>query len=480
MPILTKQYFRIFITIDQMKTTVSKYKKMPSIDPNYYRRLYKRHFQGALVRTGASLFMWIAAWVALLLGAIQSSHFTGVTISILYLILINPPTLWVLKNLTDKRHIELFSLLINCLEILGYTAIIYLLGGMEAAYLTPIYAALIIYVGVVAPKKLTFTIASFCAVCFSSVVLLEHFGIIPSFTAVQRSALPLANQITQLFAIIALLFVVAFISAYTAQLLRQNRKKLREQNIALDQANRSKSEFLANMSHELRTPLNHIIGFTELVLDKNFGELNETQEEYLHDVHGSSKHLLVIINDILDLSKLEAGKLELKPSCVNIKDVLENSLVMIKEKALKQGIKITTDFDDIPESITADRRKLKQILYNLLSNAVKFTPDNGSITVVARCIPNDDKQIQYVANSADSYLEISIEDSGIGLEDKDLGRIFEPFEQADNSASRHFQGTGLGLSVTKSLVELHKGRIWAESRGKGKGATFSFCIPVYI
>ena len=232
------------------------------------------------------------------------------------------------------------------------------------------------------------------------------------------------------------------------------------------------------MSHELRTPLNHIIGFTELVLDKNFGELNEIQEEYLHDVHGSGKHLLSLINDILDLSKLETGKLELKSSCVNIRDVLENSLVMIKEKALKHGIKISTDFKDIPESINADRRKLKQILYNLLSNAVKFTPDNGNISVVARCISNGDKRIRYFANSADSYLEISIEDNGVGLEDKDLERIFEPFEQADNSASRQFQGTGLGLSVTKSLVELHKERIWAESRGEGQGATFSFRIPV--
>jgi len=461
-----------------MRNTVSKHKDMPSIDPDYFRRLYRRHFQGALVRSGASLFMWISAWVALLSGAIQSSHFTGVTISILYLILINPPTLWILKKLTDRRLIELFSFLINCLEILGYTAIIYLLGGMEAAYLTPIYAALIIYVGVVAPRKLTFIITSFCASCFSSIVLLEFFGVIPHFTAFQRPYLPLANQITQLFAINAILFVVAFISSYTAQLLRQNRRKLREQNIALDEANKSKSEFLANMSHELRTPLNHIIGFTELVLDKNFGQLNQTQEEYLTDVHYSSKHLLSLINDILDLSKVEAGKLEFKPSLVNIRDLLENSLVMIKEKALKHSIKITTDFKGIPESIGADERKLKQILYNLLSNAVKFTPENGSILLAAERICNSDKHIQDLLNSEANYLQISVEDSGIGLKKKDLKRIFEPFEQVESSSSRQFQGTGLGLSLTKSLVELHGGRIWAKSEGEGKGATFSFCIPM--
>ena len=373
--------------------------------------------------------------------------------------MINPPTLLILKKLTDRRLITLFSILINCLEIVGYTAIIYLLGGMEAAYLTPIYAALIIYIGVVAPRKLTFIIASFCATCFGSIVLLEYLGVIPHFNTFQRPYLPLANQITQLFAIIAILFVVAFISSYTAQLLRQNKQKLREQNLALGQANQSKSEFLANMSHELRTPLNHIMGFTELVLDKHFGQLNQTQEEYLSDVHNSSKHLLSLINDILDLSKVEAGKLEFRPSLVNIRDLLENSLTMIKEKALKHSIEIKTDFNDIPESIEADERRLKQILYNLLSNAEKFTQEN-------------------LLNSDTNYLQISVKDSGIGLKKEDLERIFESFEQIENAASRRFQGTGLGLSLTKCLVELHGGRIWAKSEGEGKGATFNFTLPL--
>jgi signal transduction histidine kinase len=461
-----------------MPLTFSNHKDMPLVDADYCRRLYRRHVQGAIVRSGASLFMWIAAWVSLSFGAIQPIHFTGVTISIIYLVLINPPTLWVLKKLTDRRHIELFSLLINGLEILGYTAIIYLLGGIEAAYLTPIYAALIIYVGVVAPRKLTFIIASFCASCFSLIVLLEYFGVLPSFVAFNRSHLPFANQITQLFAIDAIFLVVAFISAYTAQILKQTKKRLREKNIELEKANKAKSEFLANMSHELRTPLNHIIGFTELVVDKTVGELNADQEEYLVDVHGSSKHLLSLINDILDLSKVEAGKLELKSSLVNIRDILENSLVMIKEKAFKHGIKITTAIDGIPESVDADERKLRQILYNLLSNAVKFTPENGSILLAAKRIYNSDKRIQDLSNSATSYIQISVEDSGIGLKEKDLERVFEPFEQVESSSRRRFQGTGLGLSLTKSLVELHGGKIWAESGGEGQGAIFSFTLPI--
>ena len=261
------------------------------------------------------------------------------------------------------------------------------------------------------------------------------------------------------------------------QLNQEIDERKRAQKVA-EAANRAKSEFLANMSHELRTPLNHILGFTELVLDKNFGELNATQEEYLGDVHQSSKHLLSLINDILDIAKVEAGKFELKLSEINIRKILENSLVMIKNKTLKQGIKVSTDLDGIPESIRVDERKLKQILYNLLSNAVKFTPENGSIMLAARRIGNGDKLIQDMSKSATGYLQISVEDSGIGLKKNDLERIFDPFEQVENSTSRQFEGTGLGLSLAKSLVELHRGKIWTESQGEGKGAIFSFCIPV--
>jgi signal transduction histidine kinase len=233
---------------------------------------------------------------------------------------------------------------------------------------------------------------------------------------------------------------------------------------AADTANRAKSEFLANMSHELRTPLNHIIGFTEMVTDKAIGPLNQTQEEFLNDVLGSSRHLLSLINDILDLSKVEAGKMELEIQEIPLDRLVRDSLNMVREKAIKHRIKLTTQFREIPLTIKADERKIKQILYNLLSNAVKFTPDGGAVELA-------------VEGKEEQGIHFKVRDTGIGMAEKDLERIFQPFEQGDNSAGRKYQGTGLGLSLTNKIIELHNGRLWAESEGIGQGSAFHFILP---
>ena len=243
-------------------------------------------------------------------------------------------------------------------------------------------------------------------------------------------------------------------------------KKLMEACEIAEKSSNAKSDFLANMSHELRTPLNHIIGFTEMVIDGHHGELNKIQEEYLRNVLQSSRHLLSLVNDILDLSKVEAGKTEMKPEPINLKHVMQNSLIMVKEKAAKHGIQLSLDADGIPETITADERKLKQILYNLMANAVKFTPDRGNVNCTAR------------HSAMDGCIEISVTDTGIGLKPDELKRIFDPFEQVNRSEGRQYNGTGLGLSLTKKLVELHGGRIWAESAGEGKGSRFMFTLPL--
>ena len=287
-------------------------------------------------------------------------------------------------------------------------------------------------------------------------------------------------------------FLVVLIYAYLFEFMREksyhrlqrevqeHRKtahKLQVAKTASEKANQAKSDFLANMSHELRTPLNHIIGFTELVLGKHFGQLNETQEEYLTDVHQSSNHLLALINDILDISKVEAGKLSLDPSSVDLEALLKTSLTIIKEKASNNRVTVSFDSCGVPETIVADERKLKQILYNLLSNAVKFTPARGRIEVRARPGNLAGCAGLETANGHDG-VQISVIDSGIGLKARDIERVFKPFEQTETTKSKNYQGTGLGLALTRHLVELHGGKIWVESQGEDMGSNFSFIIPV--
>lgn len=252
---------------------------------------------------------------------------------------------------------------------------------------------------------------------------------------------------------------------------RETEEELIVARRAAETANRTKSEFLAGMSHELRTPLNHIIGFTELIIDGHLGELTPDQAEYLGDVHHSSLHLLALINDILDLSKVEAGKLELDRSDVLIRDLLEGALTMVSEKAMKHGITLQTDLDGVPDTISADARKLKQILYNLLSNAVKFTPDGGSVRLSGRLRAPE-------TPGERSWVDIQVADSGIGLSPQELEKVFDPFEQAAGSGRLRHEGTGLGLPLTQRLVELHGGAIRGESGGPEKGACFSFSLPV--
>ena len=258
---------------------------------------------------------------------------------------------------------------------------------------------------------------------------------------------------------------------------RKRAERLDQAKIAAEASSAAKSAFLSNMSHELRTPLNHIMGFTELILGKKFGDLNEIQEEYLSDIYKSSEHLLSLVNQVLDVSKIEAGKLDLNKSEINLKKLLEQSL-SIMDKAAARNIQLTTKIDQIPKTIIADELRMKQILYNLLSNAVKFTDDGGNICLGARMIVGPDRAASTETESLPGEVEISVIDTGIGIRKEDVEKIFEPFSQLDSSLNRKYPGTGSGLSLTRSLVEMHGGKIWVDSDGPGKGSSFRFTLPV--
>ena len=248
--------------------------------------------------------------------------------------------------------------------------------------------------------------------------------------------------------------------------VEERTKQLEEAVEVAEASNRTKSEFLASMSHELRTPLNAIIGFSQVLQEKYFGELNEKQAEYIADIVDSGKHLLSLINDILDLSKIEAGKMELDVSDVKIAELLQGSLVMIKERAMAHNIsldlKIAKNINGT--TIRGDERGLKQVMFNLLSNSAKFTPDGGSILVEAKKMEKE--------------ITVSVTDTGIGMTAQEQKRLFEAFYQASGGIKGKTPGTGLGLAITRSIVEKHGGRIWMESGGINKGSTFIFTLPI--
>jgi signal transduction histidine kinase len=240
-------------------------------------------------------------------------------------------------------------------------------------------------------------------------------------------------------------------------------REIEEKSAELEVANRHKSEFLANMSHELRTPLNAIIGFSEVLLARMFGEVNDKQEEYLQDIFDSGKHLLSLINDILDLSKVEAGRMELELTTFSLPMAIDNALILVRTRAENHGITLETRVDGRLGDFVGDERKIKQVLVNLLSNAVKFSPEGGRVGVHAA--------------PANGHVEISVTDTGIGIAQEDQALIFEEFRQAGTDHAGKREGTGLGLTLTRKFVELHGGSIAVKSE-VGRGSTFTFTLPV--
>ena len=278
-----------------------------------------------------------------------------------------------------------------------------------------------------------------------------------------------------------------FAAARDVTELKLFEQRLQQKNVELEEASRMKSEFLANMSHELRTPLNAIIGFSEVLGDGLIGNLSDQQKKFIGDIFSSGKHLLSLINDILDLSKVEAGKMMLDLECVQISSLFANSLSIIKEKAQARHINLTLDAPSELGSIRADARKVKQIVYNLLSNAVKFSKEGGEVILRATRVPRAQvgqlhgqaigRVFPLVENGFEEFLEISVTDGGIGISPVGLEALFKPFSQIDSGLSRKYQGTGLGLAMIKLLAELHGGTLAVESAVE-EGSRFTVWLPL--
>jgi len=250
------------------------------------------------------------------------------------------------------------------------------------------------------------------------------------------------------------------LGALGANVNRMN-DELRRLYTELEAASRHKSEFLANMSHELRTPLNAIIGFSQVLRDQMVGSVNEKQAEYLDDIISSGNHLLSLINDVLDLSKVEAGQVELQVHPFSLREALERGVVMVRERATEEGVRVAFAADPEVDVVDGDERRIKQVIFNLLSNAVKFTPAGGEIDVSATRVNGE--------------VRVSVADTGPGIAPEDQDRIFEEFQQSESGVGLR-EGTGLGLALSKRFVELHGGRIWLESE-LGRGSTFTFALP---
>jgi signal transduction histidine kinase len=285
--------------------------------------------------------------------------------------------------------------------------------------------------------------------------LLRENSLLGGLAVYRKSAGEFAPQVIDLLKTFATQSALAI---QNARLFREIEDKSRQ----LEVASQHKSEFLANMSHELRTPLNAIIGFSEVLAERMFGEINDKQAEYLSDILDSGRHLLSLINDILDLSKIEAGRMELNLSDFNLPTAIDNTMMLLRERAHRREITLKQTIDERLVAIHADERKVKQVLLNLLSNALKFTPEGGRIDVRA--------------SMRDGSAEISVTDTGVGIAPEDQATVFEEFRQV-GTASKRVEGTGLGLAISRKFIELHGGKIWVESQ-VGKGSTFAFTVPL--
>ena len=464
-------------------------------DAYYMRTLFRRHVQGALVRSGASVFMWVFALAAFLEGHINKHQMEGVSASVAFLILINPPTLWLSRRITQINLYKYLSFLINILEIIGYTSVIYFLGGIEATYLIPIYCLLITYVGVVAHGKLPFIIASICSIAFALIVVLEYLGFLPDQFHAMGFYFPWKNQFDILFVITALLFMGAFIAYYTGNLLKENREKLRRQNTELVHAkeaaekardeleqrvkertldlvianeqlhqktedlirsNKELEQFAYVASHDLQEPLRMVTSYVQLLSQRYKNKLDQDANEFIDFAANGATRMYQLINDLLAYSRVgtRGNPFEL----VDCEEVFHKSVNNLKVAMEESGADVT--HDPLPKTV-ADFLQLEQLFQNLIGNGIKFRGEESP-------------RVHISARPNGGHWVFSVRDNGIGIAPEYKERIFVIFQRLHGLDK--YPGTGIGLAICKKIVERHGGRIWVESELR-KGATFYFTLP---
>jgi len=470
------------------------------MSPEKLKKLYKRHARGAFVRSIASLGMWTFAWVGYGIGFLKSYHFIGISISVVYLILINFPTLLALKYITGKPAYKIFSLFINQLEIIGYTAVIYFCGGIEAAHLTLLYAALIVYVGVAAQRKYSFIVAGQCVSTYSLMVVLTLTGILPRITVIPDQKISLSIQIFILAVIIGLLFVVAFISATTANLLRKNRNKLYEQNLKFGIAikklrrefeDRKRSEIekqelqkklqraqkmeaigtlAGGVAHDINNVLSGIVSYPDLLL-LQIPE-NDPMRDPLLTIKKSGEKVAAIVQDLLTLARRGVAASDL----VNFNDIIisyQESPEYEKTLLYHPHVNVEIGLEENLFNIFGSTIHLSKTIMNLVSNAAEAMPEGGTIHIRTenRHYDKPTKHFDHVAEG--DYVVVTVSDTGIGISEEDLEKIFEPFYTKKKMGR---SGTGLGMAVVWGTVKDCKGFIDVQST-EGKGTTFTLYFP---
>jgi signal transduction histidine kinase len=367
-----------------------------------------------------------------------------------------------LVSYAGARRYALHWNLFAAVTVANLTLIHFLLGGFKHGGMVGIYLLIVPLLTIVADsarRGLAWAIVAFGIVvvqAFADHLVARPNNLPPGFLTV-FNALNIIGFASYL--LLAVFYYVWRLDVIGRQVTAEREARVRQ----AEDSSRRKSEFLANMSHELRTPLNAVMGFSEALKERYFGELNEKQSEYVGDIHDSGRHLLSLVNDILDLSKVEAGRMELEPVEFDLPVALESAMALVRERAHRHAIALTLDSQPASFRVFADERKVKQIVLNLLSNAVKFTPDGGRISLLAR--------------SDGATAEVSVTDTGAGIAPEDQAAVFEEFRQVGKDSARKAEGTGLGLPLAKRFAELHGGTIGVRS-AVGQGATFTLTLPI--